>query len=373
MIVHLFEDQKFVDGAIENFEKSSPGKNTYIIFSNNQELKYVFRKKQTLIVPNSSYKLDLDLIYKDCQLLIIHFLTPIKLYILKHKPPHVKVLWSVWGSDAYDHFQKQDFFELLTQNIQKESIYQQLRFSKLYSLYHLIRYRVRPLKKEYNLLNKIDFISTVLPYEFESINKEFNLSLKYIDFNYSVNKFKKSSSINLGNSIIIGNSATLSNNHLDVFEIVKNIKSKIVVPLSYGAYGYEDYKEKIISEGNSLFGDNFHAIEHFLPIKDYDEILMSSNTMIMYHIRQQALGNIYMALFLGMRVFLNKKSITYKYLKDEGIIVFDLEKESELVGVELVEYQKDINRNLVIKLQGVDAINRKIRGIVSLHDSLSQC
>ena len=370
MIVHLFEDQKFVDNTIINFDTQSVDLNKYIVFSNTKDLKYVFSSDRVLVLPNSSYKLDLDLIYKDCQLLIIHFLTPIKLYILKNKPPHVKVLWSVWGSDAYDHFQKQDFFEQLTQNIQKESIYQQLRFSRLYSLYHLIRYRVKPLKKEFNLLNKIDFISTVLPYEFESINKEFNLSLKYIDFNYSVNKFKESLSINLGNSIIIGNSATLSNNHLDVFDIVKNIKSKIVVPLSYGAYGYEDYKEKIISKGNRLFGDNFHAIEYFLPIKDYDEILMSSNTMIMYHIRQQALGNIYMALFLGVRVFLNKKSITYKYLKDEGIIVFDLEKESELVGVELDEYQKDINRELVIKLQGENAINRKVKGIIDLYNSL---
>ena len=46
---------------------------------NNQELKYVSRKEQTLILPNSSYKLDLELIYKDCQLLIIHFLLVTKL------------------------------------------------------------------------------------------------------------------------------------------------------------------------------------------------------------------------------------------------------------------------------------------------------
>ena len=62
MIVHLFEDQKFVDITIENFENVSVGLNRYIVFSNNQELKYVSRKEQTLILPNSSYKLDLDLI-----------------------------------------------------------------------------------------------------------------------------------------------------------------------------------------------------------------------------------------------------------------------------------------------------------------------
>jgi dTDP-N-acetylfucosamine:lipid II N-acetylfucosaminyltransferase len=372
MIVHLFEDQKFVDNTIINFDSQSVDLNKYIVFSNTKDLKYVFSTDRVLVLPNSSYKLDLDLIYKDCQLLIIHFLTPIKLYILKHKPPHVKVLWSVWGSDAYDHFQKQDFFEQLTQNIQKESIYQQLRFSRLYSLYHLLRYRVKPLRKELKLLNKIDFISTVLPYEFDLINKEFNLRLRYIDFNYSVNQFNKTLPFNLGNSILIGNSATLSNNHLDIFEIIKNINCKVIVPLSYGAYGYQDYKEIVISKGVSLFGENFHAIVDFLPIQDYDKILMSCNTMIMYHIRQQALGNIYMALYIGMRVFFNKESITYRYLIDEGMIVFELEKEYDLVGVELGKCQKDINRELVIKLQGKNAINRKVKGIISLHNSLDR-
>ena len=90
-----------------------------IVFSNNQELRYVSRKEQTLILPNSSYKLDLDLIYKDCQLLIIHFFSPIKLYVLKNKPPHIKVIWSVWGSDAYNHFADQNFFEPLTSNVRR--------------------------------------------------------------------------------------------------------------------------------------------------------------------------------------------------------------------------------------------------------------
>jgi len=369
MIVHLFEDQKFVDATIINFDSASIGLNKYIIFSNTQKLKYVSRNEHVLVLPNSSYKLDLDLIFKDCHLLVIHFLTPIKLYILKNKPQHVKVLWSVWGADAYDHFNKQDFFEPLTQNIQKKSFYQSLRFSNLYSLYHLLRYKVKPVRNELKLLRKIDFISTVLPYEYEFILKEFNLTAKYIDYNYSVNKFNSVCSISLGGSILIGNSATLSNNHLDIFDIIKNTNSEVIVPLSYGAYGFQDYKEIIICKGKSLFKHNFHAIESFLPIQDYDKILMSCNTMIMYHIRQQALGNIYMALYLGMRVYLNKKSITYKYMNDIGMIIFELEKDFDLVGIDLTKNQKNINKKLVFKLQGEEAIIRKIKSIVELHDS----
>ena len=369
MIVHLFEDQKFVDGAIINFESAAIGLNKYIIFSNIQKLKHVARREHVFVLPNSSYKLDLDLIFKDCHLLVIHFLTPIKLYILKNKPKHVKVLWSVWGADAYDHFSNQDFFEPLTKDIHKKSFYQLFRFSILYIFYHLFRYKVKPVKNELNLLREIDFISTVLPYEYEFILKEFNLTAKYIDYNYSVNTFNSVGSISLGDSILIGNSATLSNNHLDIFDIIKNTNSEVIVPLNYGAYGFEDYKEIIISKGKSLFKHNFHAIKSFLPIDDYNKVLMSCNTMIMYHMRQQALGNIYMALYLGIRVYLSKKSITYKYMNDIGMIIFELEKDFDLVGIELNKDQKDINKKLVIKLQGEEAIIRKIKSIVELHDS----
>jgi hypothetical protein len=171
MIVHLFEDQKFVDITIENFENVSVGLNKYIVFSNNQELKYVSKKEQTLILPNSSYKLDLDLIYKDCQLLIIHFLSPIKLYVLKNKPPHIKVIWSVWGSDAYDHFSDQILFEPLTNNVRRRSLFQHRKSFYLYTLYHLVRYRVKPLRKELKLLQLVNYVITVLPYEFKIIRR----------------------------------------------------------------------------------------------------------------------------------------------------------------------------------------------------------
>lgn len=370
MIVHLFEDQKFVDTTIDNFENESYGLNKYIVFSNNQELKYISRKEKVLILSNSSYKLELDFIYNDCQLLIIHFLSPIKLYVLKNKPAHVKVLWSIWGSDAYDYFENQYFFEPLTNNIRRRSLVKYFRFTYLYVLYHLARYRVKPLRNELNTLKLVDYVATVLPYEFNYIKKEFSLTAKYIEFNYGVNKFKSHSTIPLGGSILIGNSATFSNNHLDVFDIIKNTSCKIVVPLSYGAYDYVDYQKKIIYEGNKIFNDNFFPIVNFLSIQSYNKILISCNTIIMYHIRQQALGNIYMALYLGMRVFLNKKSITYKFMKDIGMIIFELENNSDLVGVELNENQKDINRKLVTKLQGEKAILRKIKGIIDLHHSL---
>ena len=73
MIVHLFEDQKFVDITIENFESVSSGLNKYVVFSNNKKLKYVSKEDDVILLPDSSYNVDLDLIYENCQFLIVHF------------------------------------------------------------------------------------------------------------------------------------------------------------------------------------------------------------------------------------------------------------------------------------------------------------
>ncbi|MAJ13308.1 MAG: hypothetical protein CMD09_04855 [Flavobacteriales bacterium] len=369
MIVHLFEDQKFVDVTIENFDNVSFGLNKYIVFSNSKELRYVIRKDQVTVLPNSSYKLELDLIYKNCKLLIIHFLSPIKIYVLKNKPQNIKVIWSVWGSDAYSHFSNQKFFEPLTKNITRKNLLQIVKFSYIYEYYHFVRYKVKPLIKELKILQSIDYVFTVLPNEFKIIKKEFNLNATYVDYNYGINKFNDFNNVTLGNSILVGNSATSSNNHLDVFEIIKDTNHSLIVPLSYGAYDYKKYKELIIFEGKRIFKKLFIPIEEFMPLKDYRELTSSCNSVIMYHIRQQALGNIFMFLFQGMRVFLNSKSLTYYYLKDKGMIVFDLKKDYKLLGIELSEEYKMINKNIVLSLRSRDVIIAKTKRVISLYRS----
>ena len=114
----------------------------------------------------------------------------------------------------------------------------------------------------------------------------------------------------------------------------------------------------------------FVPIQEFMPLKDYTELILSCNTVIMYHIRQQALGNIFMSLFQGMRVFLNSKSLTYSYLKDKGMIIFDLQKDNQLIGIELTQEQKQINKELVFNLRRREVIKAKTEGIVALYNSI---
>ena len=77
-----------------------------------------------------------------------------------------------------------------------------------------------------------------------------------------------------------------------------------------------------------------------------------------------------MSLFQGMRVFLNSKSLTYSYLKDKGMIIFDLKRDYKLIGVELTADQKIINKKLVLNLRSREVIKEKTKGIIDLYNSL---
>ena len=77
-----------------------------------------------------------------------------------------------------------------------------------------------------------------------------------------------------------------------------------------------------------------------------------------------------MSLFQGMRVFLNSKSLTYSYLKDKGMIIFDLQKDNQLIGIELTQEQKLINKEIVLNLRSREVIKEKTKGIIDLYNSL---
>ena len=77
-----------------------------------------------------------------------------------------------------------------------------------------------------------------------------------------------------------------------------------------------------------------------------------------------------MSLFQGMRLFLNSKSLTYSYLKDEGMIIFDLKQDYKLIGIELNEEQKLINKEIVLNLRSREVIKEKTKGIIDLYNSL---
>lgn len=199
------------------------------------------------------------------------------------------------------------------------------------------------------VLKRIDYISTVLESEYALIKAHPWVFAKYFHFQYvglipnmddvPVIDFEKSK------YILLGNSGDETNNHLDVLNIIhqRHISNPIYASISYG--GEKDYVERVIFdlEKNQ---DNIIQTD-FMPIETYRNLLLQCRVAVFGHIRQQALGNIGMAMKQGSKVFLYKDSVTYKYYKSLGLYVFTIEDDltQENIDTPLTQVQIQCNRS----------------------------
>ena len=124
--------------------------------------------------------------------------------------------------------------------------------------------------------------------------------------------------------VLVGHSASKTNNHVDVF---KNIYSmnlcniEIISPLSYSES--DDYLQLVLKIGYEFFGERFKPILKFLPSNEYSELLSKVDIAIFNHEKQQALGNLIHLLGYGKKVYINHSSDFYKMFLDMGVKIYD--------------------------------------------------
>lgn len=124
--------------------------------------------------------------------------------------------------------------------------------------------------------------------------------------------------------IMIGNSNSPNNNHIGIFEKMKNYTNEIesvICPLSYG--NNVKYKKDVMNAGKKAFGDKFFPIEEFMTIEKYKKTLSQTDIIIFDHWRQQAMGVTLTLLSLGKIVYVNSKTTSYKSFKKRGFQIFD--------------------------------------------------
>lgn len=130
--------------------------------------------------------------------------------------------------------------------------------------------------------------------------------------------------------ILIGNSATATNHHIEVFQTLEKFREEaieIYAPLSYGDMKYRD---QVIEAGISMFGEKFHAITEYMSSDDYLDFLSQMNIGIFNCDRQQATANIDYMLKMGKKVYLRDGTSMYERYVKKGFeigIVCNIEKE----------------------------------------------
>jgi len=368
-ILHLSCDEKFIDMGINVFELAYPSCNKLVLIKSDNDVKHVtFNKRKIISKKSLSSASKKSSFWFDVDVVVLHSLFTFDLHI----PENIRVVWLGFGYDYYDLISENGDELLSSRNIaflDKVAIKQVGLKSQLKKLLKAVSfYEELKNRKRRKIIEKIDIFCPVLVAEYHAINWPSNKRPKLMDWNYGTmedNWAKDGITTLKGNNVLLGNSATKTCNHIDGIDLINQLKSfndKLIIPLSYGDKRYKELLKEYLKIN---FEGDVQLLEDFMVFDEYKKIISTCSLAVMPHKRQQGLGNILMLLNLGAKVFLDKDNQLYKYLKEEGFIVYKLE-EITLSNFQsrLNKEKVEINRKLLYKIWGRQSIVEKTIAVV---------
>lgn len=328
--MHLVWDEKILHRIVKTFDSVFPNNNIYIYWEfENAKLKFIQNITSNGLICNVNNISEID--FSKISKVIIHGLDQAKIdFVRKNIPITVPVYWLLWGFEIYNSFLFQRGFKVYYSSKPHISVKEKIKLlikrlgflskqdKKFLSFFSEYDVTMICAKEEYNIFRKY------YPKETKFLKSESDYFYYPIDEVLGTDLIKKYIT---GNNIMIGNSASWTNNHEYVFKYLKNLNidgRDIIVPISYG--GNEEYKNLIKSEGEKIFGYNFNHITDFLPLNEYNNLILTSNVFLYGNWRQEAVGNIVIALYLGGKVFLSRHNPILKIFSNMGLKLFVLEE-----------------------------------------------
>ncbi|TVQ80524.1 MAG: hypothetical protein EA369_02260 [Bradymonadales bacterium] len=123
--------------------------------------------------------------------------------------------------------------------------------------------------------------------------------------------------------ILVGNSATPTNQHEEIFRILAGFELKnfeIHCPLAYGDTTYRTTIEKL---GHELFPKSFYSTQELITPAKYHEFISTIDIAIFNTNRQQAVGTILLLLYLQKKVYLPSSNSPFAYFLSLGLKIHD--------------------------------------------------
>ncbi len=321
-ILHIIPKEKFtkpyIDFVNNNFDRSN---HSFLVTSG---VNYVnIDEEENVKILSNHYDGILTMLksLNKMDKVILHSLGGKKLLLALFFQPWIlkKCNWVIWGGDLYYYKYRQKSL--------KSNVYEFMRKQVIKNLGGLIT----PIKGDYELARKWYGAKGDYYYSFvypSNLYKEYNIP----NTNQSNTKI-----------IQIGNSATQTNNHLEVFEklkLYKNEDIKIICPLSYGD---SHIRNIVIKRGKEIFSDKFIPIIDFMPYNEYLNLLSKVDIAIFNHDRQQAIGNMITLLGLGKKVYIRDDITTWDFCKEHNLKVFNISHDRSNLLDDFSDIDKQVN------------------------------
>ena len=358
--IHIVSDEKFIDAAINNFSQTDFFEHHFYCLKKDGAIQHI-RQTNKITIVNSEKEI-IALTNKEYQVVFLHSLFVISISYLLQIRKNIRIVWLSWGADIYSDSTlcfippKLIHAPLFKDRTKKLG---NIRTAKIFIKDILRTLFPFPLWQYKKIVQRIDYISTVLPTEYTIIKERNNIKAQYFFFRYVSDISLWKPVVISGNNILVGNSLDPTNNHIDLLESLRTInigeKRSLVLPLNYaGNNAYNAHLKKFISREKQL---PILPLWKFMKSEEYFKLIESCQYGIFGHIRQQAMGNIYQLLFNGAKIFMYEDSIAYSYLKSHGYYVYSIEKNLNSISIStpLSEEEKQHNKNLYLT-----EMNRKI-------------
>lgn len=359
-ILNIVPDDKFIDDVIKNQDVvNNDIYHEYVLVSDDEIKHYKYIKNEEKVRMVSTDSLIKFIKDSGCSALFLHSLPSCPLELIPLIPKSIKVFWFSWGGDIYQR--PTQWNPAIKINLYHKKTKETIKNWKSYikEIYYLASLLLRLVKFEKTdtqiyraAVARIDYYSGVLPEEYELMRRlsYFNASpVKYM-YNVMFPEMIYDLGKTYGDEILVGNSGDPTNNHKDIIELLRrlNLKNRIInIPLSYG--GDANYINNVVNYGKSKLGKNQNAIKTYMGKMQYLNLLKKCSIVIFYHERQQALGNIYLLLMLGAKIFLSENSITYKSLEKKGFIIYSIQRDLNQYNIDhpLTEIERKNNIKLI--------------------------
>jgi dTDP-N-acetylfucosamine:lipid II N-acetylfucosaminyltransferase len=324
---HIHSDLKFIN-CTKRFEGQYFDNIVIIICNNGYNINGNY-KNTVVIYENDKQKMTkiLDICQK-VDLVVLYDLSDIKYRIAVKLPSNVKVAWRFFGHELY---QKRN--DLYLSNLTKKTRNRNWlgKFNKnIEDMKDFLIYLIKNYSTHNSLYNnaikRIDFFLGISEEEYNYLKSLWPDLPKFIKLPFSDDlKNNIEPFIEKKNIVLVGNSRSPYNNVLDIISIIESCKKKhcykFVFPFSYGNESH--YSKKVRDEiKNKKY---YKILENFYPLDEYNKIYQNAISAVFNGYRQMALGNIFLALKSGVKIYLNKKNSILKWLKSEGFLVYNIE------------------------------------------------
>lgn len=379
MNLHLVDDEKFIDGAIDLFEKYAQNENVFLVNSTNNEFKYIKKVKEVRLLNFSSIsiKKDIENIVVDNKItkIYIHFIDIQKAAIVNFllKKFKLQVYWIFFGGDLYDLLYKKFNYPLYDMKIKKERIscYLLLR-QQLSRIKFFYMFGYFPEKSVLKCIKNLHYFCFWNHFDYELLLKHIETKAEFLYFAYfnaiekttfSIRKFD-------GIEVVVNHSGALSGHHITLFEKIslldKESKIKnIISPLSYGS---ATVINNIIQVGYKTFNDRFFPVVNFLDKKSYFDLFQNVSVAFYGAKRQEAAGNIFSLLGKGVKIFLRNDNNLLNFLRERGFIVFSFENDFNSIDdlESLTDAEKILNQSKCLDMFSLETEKKVMNHFVNV-------